>query len=427
MIKPLVFSIILLLSVNSGAQKPDLNYFLEKAKANSPLINRSKNESLLADIDLKQIQSILSKPEINIESAILFAPIISHDNNKTRFQFVSDGATEYTGYDLAVTEGGQYQAVVSVKQPLFTGSKYQTYSEMTDISRRINENNINLTIHETEQIVTYQYLLCLKSKMEVENSFSVMKELEGQIPVMKKLVESGISRQTDLMLLQIEYKNYDLENRALQSEYRNNLFDLNLLCGINDTSLTDIQETEIPLKQNKNPDSQFLTSYKLDSMNILSSLAIDELKYKPEVGLFADAGMNAIYIPAFNRLGFSTGITFTMNLFDGNQKKMMRDKATINLNNIGFEKNNFITQNTINRSKILSSIKSLEERLSINEQQSEQYKTLFNVYRKELSAGEVSVMDYKNLLKDIVLKKHERVLILMEKQMLINSFNYWNY
>jgi outer membrane protein TolC len=425
--KIFILSIILLLSVYSVAQKPDLSYFLEKAKANSPLINRSKNESLLADIDLKQIQSILSKPEINIESAILFAPIISHDNNKNRFQFVSDGATDYTGYDLAATEGGQYQAVVSVKQPLFTGTKYRTYSEMTDISRRINENNVSLTIHETEQIVTYQYLLCLKSKMEVENSASVMKELEGQIPILKKLVENGISRQTDLMLLQIEYKNYDLENRALQSEYRNNLFDLNLLCGINDTSLTDIQETEITLKQNKNSDSQFLTSYKLDSLNILSSLAIEELKYKPEVGLFADAGMNAVYIPAFNRLGFSTGITFTMNLFDGNQKKMMRDKAAINLNNVGFEKNNFITQNTINKNKTLRSIRSLDERLSINEQQSEQYKTLFDVYSKELSAGEISVMDYKNLLKDIVLKKHERILILIEKQMLINSFNYWNY
>jgi outer membrane protein TolC len=425
--KPLLFSIILLLSVNSGAQKPDLNYFLEKAKANSPLINRSKNESLLADLDLKQIQSILSKPEINIESAILFAPIISHDNNRNRFQFVSEGADKYTGYDLAASDGGQYQAVVSVKQPLFTGSKYQAYSDMTDISRRINENNVNLTIHETEQIVTYQYLLCLKSKMEVENSFSIMKELEGQIPVLKKLVENGISRQTDLMLLQIEYKNYDLENRALQSEYRNNLFDLNLLCGINDTSLTDVQEIDIPLKQKNNPDSQFLTSYKLDSLNILSTLSIDELKYKPELGLFADAGMNAVYIPAFNRLGFSTGLTFSMNLFDGNQKKMMRDKAAINLNNIGFERNNFITQNTINRNKTLTNIRSLEERLSINEQQSQQYKTLFAVYSKELSAGEISVMDYKNLLKDIVSKKHERVLILMEKQMLINTFNYWNY
>jgi outer membrane protein TolC len=425
--KPLLFTIILLLSVISGAQKPDLNYFLEKAKANSPLINRSKNESLLADLDLKQIQTILSRPEINIESSILFAPIISHDNNKTRFQFVSDGATDYTGYDLAATEGGQYQAVVSLKQPLFTGSKLKAYSELTDISKRINENNINLTIHETEQIVTYQYLLCLKSKMEVENSFSIMKELEGQIPVLKKLVENGISRQTDLMLLQIEYKNYDLENRALQSEYRNNLFDLNLLCGINDTSLTDVQEIDIPLKQKNNPDSQFLTSYKLDSLNILSTLSIDELKYKPELGLFADAGMNAVYIPAFNRLGFSTGLTFSMNLFDGNQKKMMRDKAAINLNNIGFERNNFITQNTINRNKTLTNIRSLEERLSINEQQSQQYKTLFAVYSKELSAGEISVMDYKNLLKDIVSKKHERVLILMEKQMLINTFNYWNY
>ncbi len=426
-IKTSVLCLVLLISLSLNSQKPDLNYFLEMARTNSPLINKSRNESLIADLDLKQIRSILTKPEINIESALLFAPIISHDNNSNKFQFVSSGADKYNGYDLAISEGGTYQAVVSVRQPVFTGSKLEVYTKMTDISHQVNKNNIALTIHETEQLVTYQYLLCLKLKMDAENSSLIMKELEGQIPIMKKLVENGISKQTDLLLLQIEYKNYAIEQHSLKSEFHNSLFDLNLLCGINDTSLKDIQEITIPLKQSSISKSQFLTSYSLDSLNILSTLAIDELKYKPEVGLFADAGMNAIYIPAFNRLGISTGITFTMNLFDGNQKKIMRDKAAIDLNNIGFEKNNFITQNTINKNKTLSSIRSLDVQLQLNNEQADQYKTLFETYKRELLAGEVSVMDYKNLLKDIVLKQHERVLLLMEKQMLINSFNYWNY
>jgi outer membrane protein TolC len=425
--KPLILSIFLILSFTLSSQQPDLNYFLERAKENSPLINKSKNESLIADLDLRQVRAILSKPEINLESNILFAPIVSHDDKSSGFQFVSEGADKYTGYDLAITEGGQYQAVVSLRQSLFTGSRYRSYSEMADLSKRINENTIALTFHETEQLVTYQYLLCLKSKTEVANSFSLMKELEDKLAIMKTLVENGIYKQTDLMLLQIEYQTYDVEYRTFQDDYRNNLYDLNLLCGINDTTQFDIQEINLQLKPGIYSGSQFLTSFKLDSINVLTSLSISELKYKPEVSLFADAGLNAVYLPSFNRLGFSTGISFKMNLFDGNQKKIQRDKAAINLRTIDFEKNNFLTKNDIYKNKTLSNIRSLGSKLKIVESQLDQYSILLEAYSKELYQGEVSILEYKNLIKEIVTKKQERLILKMDVQMLINSYNYWNF
>jgi len=36
-------------------------------------------------------------------------------------------------------------------------------------------------------------------------------------------------------------------------------------------------------------------------------------------------------------------------------------------------------------------------------------------------------MDFKNLLKDITAKKQDYLLLRMEKLLLINSYNYWNY
>jgi cell division protein FtsB len=41
--------------------------------------------------------------------------------------------------------------------------------------------------------------------------------------------------------------------------------------------------------------------------------------------------------------------------------------------------------------------------------------------------GEASVMDYKNLLKDISAKKQELLQLKMEKQFLINSYNFLNF
>jgi outer membrane protein TolC len=425
--RPLILLIFLIFSDILSSQQPDLNYYLEKAKANSPLINQSRNQSLIADLDLIQIKAILSKPEINVEAGVLFAPIVSHDNSTNKFQLVSEGADKYTGYDLAATDGGQYQAVVSLRQNLFTASKYKSYSDMNDVSHRLNENTIALTVHETEQLVTYQYLLCLKSKTEKANSLIVLKAVEDQVTTMKKLVENGIYKQTDLILLQIEYQNYSADFKKFNADYRNNLYDLNLLCGLSDSSLVEIQDIDLQLKSGMNSGSQFLTSFKLDSLNVRTMLAIEELKYKPELSLFADAGMNAVYIPSFNRVGFSTGLTFKMNLFDGNQKKLMRDRAAISLRTIDFEKNNFRIKNDIYKNQTLSNIRSLDDRLKITEAQLEQYRILLDAYSKQLARGDVSILEYKNLIRDIVAKKQESLLIKMDIQMLINSYNYWNY
>ena len=261
-LKTYILSILLLITYSSlNAQQRDLNFYVEQAKINSPLINKSKNENKVVILDLQQIKSILSKPEINLQSSILFAPIVSHDNNSNRLEWVSNGATKYTGYDMALTDGGQYQAIVSVKQPLLAGSKYQSYSYKAAISGQINENNIALTIHELEQVVGYQYMLCIKSKKQTDNSLLLLNELDGQIRILKKLVENAIYKQTDLMLLQIEIQNYMAEYKMFQSEYMTNLYDLNLICGINDTTKVELQDMDFTFKPEKVVISKFSTSY----------------------------------------------------------------------------------------------------------------------------------------------------------------------
>ena len=420
---------LLLLSVFYGlsAQQRDLSFYLDQAKINSPLIDKNKNESKIVTLDLKQINSILSKPEVNLISSVMFAPIISHDNNSSHFELVSNGATDYTGYDLALTDGGQYQAIVSVKQPLFTGSRYKTYVNKASISGQINDNNIALTVHELEQIVGYQYILCIKSKMQIDNELSLLKELNEQVKRLQKLVENAVYKQTDLMLLQIEIQNYEAEYKMFQGEYMTNIYDLNLICGIRDTSMVDLRETDFVLKPDIIRNSNFLTAYKLDSLNIIADQSIYDLKYKPQLDLFADAGLFAAYLPYPGRIGFSTGISLSWNIFDGHQRNIQREKSAINLQTIDFEKKNFLTHNDISKNKILNQIESIDQRLLLFEQQADQYDKLYNAYSRELSLGEASVMDFKNLLKDIATKKQETLLLTSERQLLINSYNYLTY
>jgi hypothetical protein len=48
---------------------------------------------------------------------------------------------------------------------------------------------------------------------------------------MQKLVESAIFKVSDLMLMQIELDNYKLDYETYLSDFRTNLYDLNVLCG----------------------------------------------------------------------------------------------------------------------------------------------------------------------------------------------------
>ncbi len=419
--------LLLMISLVINGQQRNLDFYLEQAKINSPLINKNKNDSKLAGLDLQQIRSVLSKPEVNLVSGIMLAPIITHDNNSNHFRLASDNASDYNGYDLAITDGGQYQALVSLKQPLLTASKYKSYANKAKISGQISDNNIALTIHELEQTIGYQYILCIESKMQINNSITLLEELEGQLKIMQKLVENAIYRQTDLMLLKIEVQNYMAEYKRFQSEYMTNLLDLNYISGINDTSRIDLQDTDFILKADNVQSSNFLTSYKLDSLNIRADQAIGELKYMPQLDAFTDAGLNAAYLPALNRIGLSGGLTFSLNIFDGRQRDIQREKSAVNLQTLEFEKKNFLTQNIISKNKILNQIGAVNQRIALNENQSDQYDKLYEAYSKELSQGEASVMDYKNLLKDIYAKKQEILMLKMEKQLLINSYNYLNY
>lgn len=427
--KKIVISLILITAdlFIINAQKRDINFYIGQAKENSPLINQAKNENKIVSLDLQQMNRILYKPEINVISGFTFSPIISRDNNSGSFHLVSEGATDYIGHDLALTDGGQYQALIAMRQPLLASSKYKAYENKADISRQINENNITLTIHELEQVVGYQYLLCIRSLKEAENSLSLIRNLKEQYALIQKLVENGIYKQTDLLLMQIELENYDLEYKGYRAEYISNIYDLNLICGISDTTIVALEDIEFKINPLRNARSGFLTGFRLDSLNILSDQAVNELKYKPQLDLFADAGLNAAYLPYPRRLGLSAGLAFTWNIFDGHQRSIQRKKSAVNLQTLEFRKTNFMTLNEISRSKILNQINSLDERILLNEKQAVMYEHLADAYSKELSMGEASVMDFKNLLKDISAKKQELLQLKLEKQFLINSYNFLNF
>lgn len=405
----------------------NLLYYISAAKQNSPLINEYKNQSKANQLEADRLKAFYTKPQIGVTANYLFSPIISRDNNKTSFEPNSNGATNYYGYDLAYSNGGTYQAMLNVTQSLFNGKLYETANEQLNVTSQINQNNSKLIEHDIEKIVTDQYILCLQDNKQIAYAEAMVKLLVDQKDILKKLVESSIYKQSDLTLLNIEYQNFLAQLTTFKANYRRDLLDLNILCGINDTALVQLESIDLSLK-NSISNSNFLEKYRLDSLNLITQQKTFELKYKPQINLFVNTGLNAVYAPTIpNRFGISAGLSFTYNFFDGNQKSINQQKTQVLEQSVSFYKTNFITQNSVRKSKILIELQSYTDRIAIAKQQLKDYELLLNSYKNEILSGQLSIINYTMVLKNIAILQRDYTLLFSQQQILINTYNYWNW
>ena len=427
-IKMKIFFLILVYisSYNVNAQY-NLTYYLSNAFQNSPILNENKNKSQVNQLEMERLKALYFSPKIGITANYMFSPILSKDNNKTSLALNSNGATNYYGYDLGASNGGRYQALVEITQPLFNRKLYEIATKQLNIASQLNENSVKISKHDIEKIVTDQYILCLQNRKEINYADTMMKLLTTQKTILEKLVMSSIYKQSDLTLLNIEYQNFLSQLTTYKANYRRNLMDLNIICGINDTTNVRIDDAELTLN-NKTFVSNFLEKYRLDSLGLIAQLNVLELKYKPQLNLFANAGLNAVYAPTIpNRFGMSVGLSFTYNFYDGNQKLINRKKIQVLGTTVSFYKENFVKQNHIRKSKILTEIQSYYDRIAVAEQQLKDYESVLNSYKREFLSGQLSVINYIMVLKNMASINRDYTLLFSQQQSLINAYNYWNW
>ena len=421
-------SFALILSVFFNLLKAqDLTYYIEQAKINSPLIQDNKNQSEAAHLETERLKAFYTKAQVTITGSYLFAPIISRDNGKSEVVLNSSGADHYSGYDIAASNAGTYQGLLNLNQPLFNGVRYKTAAEQTLIGAQINENTMRLTAHDLEKFITDQYILCLQDYKQTVYLDKLIKIITDQRNIILKLVENGIAKQSDLSLITIEQKAQETALNSFRATYRRDLLDLRVLSGVSDTTYQVLEDIDLEPQEDVLV-SQFAERYRLDSLNLAAAQKIFETKYKPAVSLFANTGLNAVYAATIpNRFGMSAGLNFVMTLTDGRQRKINQQRTAVLMRSSHVYKTFFYNQNSVMKSRILSELKSNKERLVSTEDQLKEYQKLLEYYKLELSRGQISVINYVSVLKNMAITQRDFVLLQTNKELLINLYNYWNW
>ena len=416
------------LLANAASAQTSLEAFIQQAKQNSPLLQDNQNQSRANLLEAERLKALYNKPQVGITATYQFAPIVSYDNNKARFEPNTDGnANNYYGYDIAASNGGIYQAFLNVNKPVFNNGRATIFSGLAAVASQINDNNFRLAGHDLEKFVTDQYILCLQDQTQILVSQEVTQLLEEQKNIVLRLVQGGVLKQSDLTLLNIEYQTQQSLILTFRAIYRRDLADLRILSGNTDTTYITLPDLALTLRENTTA-SAYLNRYRLDSLNLTKAQQIFELKYKPLFSVFANTGLNAVYAPTIpQRFGLSGGINLTWNLLDGNQKKITQRKTAYLLQSVQAYRDNFVLQNNLRKNRLLTELQSLESRAAVQKRQIKDYQALLESYKKEVIQGQLSVINYISVLKNVTTVRRDVLLLEANRLLLINTYNYWNW
>ncbi len=428
-LKLLFFGLLLSVTTSALHAQNSLELYISSAKQNSPLIKDNQNLSKANQLEVERLKAQFTKPQVGLIGNFLFAPILTTDNNAASLQLNSKGADKYYGYALGTTNGGQYQGLVTITQPILNQERYKTFAEQANISSRINQNNIKFALHDIEKFVTDQYILCLLDLQQSNYAADMMNLLVGQKEIVKKLATSSLVKQSDFSLINIEYKNFETLLATNKANYRRDLMDLNILAGIGDTALVQLDTLVLTLRDNfASVASQYEDRFRLDSLNLDATQKVFETRYKPQVNLFANSGLNAVTFTNIpRRFGVGAGVSVVWNFYDGKQKEITQRKTKYLMQSISSYRENFLIQNEVRKNKFLTELNSYQERGALLQEQLNDYRQVINSYKKEILFGQQSIINFTNVIKSMAVVQRDYLLLQTNRLLLINAYNYWNW
>lgn len=420
----LAFSV---LGIAAYGQGNSLSYYIETAKRNSPLLNDYRNRVQIEQDELQRLKAMYRHSRLEVNGDYLFVPIVSKDGGQTSFQWNARDAMDYYGYDLGESSGFLH-AGVTWTQPLLGNSSYKVAQEQSRINMEMDRNRIRLEEHQLERAVTEQYLLCLLDQTQVAFADSIGTVLVRQEKIVGRLAENGLAKESDLRLLAIEQEaNEELRLSALQS-YHTHLMDLNLLCGIEDTADISLADIGVELHAPFIYSSLFTEQYRLDSLNTAASLRSFNLQYKPRLDFFVNGGLQVgDFAGWYRHFGWSAGLTFRWTIFDGRQKRLKERQAVWQQNTIRTYKENSEYQRNMRIKQCLAELDKYDRRADALKRQLEGYAEVLSAYTKEMEAGQVSVLDYITVLRNKIQTERDGLLLRTNRQLVIVTYNYWNY
>ena len=419
----LTLSIDVFICGRAAFAQNNLQYYLDSAARNNPSLKENTNLVRISEIDKSLIERQFVYPQVSLTSNYLFSPYF---NNNGKL-ITANPDPNAVGYDIGITNGGLYSAMINVDKNIFNGGTIDAYRNQSDLKIQSSKNANTLLKHNLIRDVTEQYLNTIKWQQYSEIEKTLYDTIKTQLNLTEVLVKKGLAKQSDFLLLRIEVDNERLAFEQARSEFKKNLLELNSLCGISDTNSVTLESADLSYGD-LNSNSNFLKQFALDSLSIDNQQKIFETKYAPQVNLFFNTGLNAVELDGIQRkFGLSAGINFSLPLYDGSQKNLTQQQTEISLKSInGYKQNQVVT--LLNKTaQTRGEIDLYKKNLKNITGQINSYEELLKLARAEFAQGQRTMTDYIILIRNYLEMKRNLVETENSLQQAINQYNYWNW
>ncbi len=366
-----------------------------------------ENQMKSGSIDSLLVLSSL-KPQISLSSQLLIAP----SNNRI-------------GYDEAITNGGNYAAVVALKKTLFAEKMKLAQMQGIQLSKESLSFNRSLTQIDLRKGITFQYITAFADYKLLKSLRNIIALLSEQERAMRLMVDAGLYQQIDLMNLSLNIKSQQIAYRQSFIQYKNELANLNLLAGVVDTATVELSVPVIELKEQINlQQSPIWLQARLDSLKNDNSKSLLNLNYKPKLEAFADAGfMTVTPIDIPHRLGGSIGLNLSLPIYDGNQRKLGYQKIELSEKSRILNRDYFVVQFNQQYKQLTEQLRLNDSLIKdINTQIAQQHELIF-LYKEELEKGLVRFTDYLSIINNYVASQNSLIQVETNRMQLINQLN----
>ena len=401
-----------------------LSEYIDSARVNNPQIIRLQKQIRILELGKKNIKALYEAPKGYISSDINLTPYF----NNNGALFTANPSPDAIGYDIGITNGGLYSALMNVDIPVFARKSTQNALFLQD--QKIDRLKILLKnfYFNLNRQVTGLYFTTLGIQLSYLTQQESVRLLSGEVKIMEQLTRKGLYRLVDYELLKTTLSGDSIKLQNLANAYRLQLMQMKSVCGISDSTLALLKVEKMGISQPVKSVSSFLEPYINDSLTAIAQNRLFNNRYLPKVMLYSNAGLNAVSLNGIEKkFGLSAGIRLSYTLFDGKQKQVSREQSLVRIDQAQLLKKIKNRNIRMQRSALLKAIAEARDNLQKQGKLKQNYQNLIALYKVEVQKGQVPVTGFLMALRNYNDLKLSYSLQEIKLYKLINEYNYWNH
>ena len=403
-------SILIGCFTKAKAQTNQLQYYIDIALQNSPLLRDYQNQVVLNKYDSLLLRAGF-KTQVSGSSINTYSPVIKG-----------------WGYDAAITNGAGFASLVSVNKLI--PNKKNTDAQFNNINLQSQSitNAASISEQDLKRTIISQYITAEGSLQQLNVNKEISDLLTREEIILKKLTQSNVYKQADYLTFLITLQQQDLLVKQFSIQYKNDLNTLKYSCGITDTSSVILQSPDIKVKPLPGiGQSVFFKQFELDSLKLTNNKKLVDINYRPKVNLYADAGYNSsLAYRAYKNFGTSFGLALIMPIYDGKQKQLQYSKIDITEQTRANYQSFFISQYQQQITQLNLQLTATEDLITDINNQLKYIQALIDVDVKLFGSGEMKITDYILTLNNYINAKNLITQNKISRLQIINQLNYWN-